>query len=57
MLIRIWCCLIIVSTYVEPMDRKNLIRIMPSVMSYKDKDTVVKKVEPSQHAHVFKQQI
>ena len=40
MSIWIWCFGIIVSTYVETMDRKNLIRIVPSVMSYKDKDTV-----------------
>ena len=42
MSIWIWCFGIIVSTYVETMDRKNLIRIMPSVMSDKDKDMMVK---------------
>ena len=39
----IWFCGIIVSTYVEKMDGKNLIRIMPSTMSFNDKDTAVKK--------------
>ena len=42
MSIWIWCFGIIVSSYVETMDRKNLIKTVPSVMSYKDKDTVVK---------------
>ena len=41
MSIWIWCFGIIVSMYLE-MDRKNLIRIVPSVMSYKDKDVVEK---------------
>ena len=52
MLIWIWCFGIIVSTYVETMDRKNLIRIVPSAMSYKDKDAVENKVKPSYSTHV-----
>ena len=42
MSIWIWCFGFIVSTYVETMDRKNLIRIVPSVVSYKDIDAVGK---------------
>ena len=42
MSIWIWCFGIIVSTYMETMDRKNLIRIAPSVVTCKNKDTVVK---------------
>ena len=41
MSICIWCFGSMVSTYVQTMDRKNLIRIVYLVMSYKDKDTVV----------------
>ena len=32
----IWFCKIIVSTYVEKMDRKNLFKMAPSTMPYKD---------------------
>ena len=42
MLIWIWCFGITVSTYMVTMDRKNLIRIVPSAMSHKDKDAVEK---------------
>ena len=38
----IWCFASIVITYVETMDIKNLIRIEPSVVLYKDTDAVGK---------------
>ena len=55
MSIWIWCFGIIVSSYVETMDRKNLIRIVPSVMSYKNKDIEVKMVKALECTCVQKQ--